>query len=128
MIVDLPAPFSPTMAWIVLAGIERLMALFATTPPNLFVMLRISIMFIIETGRWGDGGTGRDRCLSLFPFAEVFKSQLPFFRSVNHSYKLTENLVVTVVTVVKVVRLLFLQIAATESEINPNSRFFSFSL
>ena len=46
MIVDLPAPFSPTMAWMVLAGMERLICLLAVTAPKRFVMPRISMMFL----------------------------------------------------------------------------------
>src|SRR5262245_28480091 len=59
MIVDLPAPFSPTMAWIVLPGIERSTPLFAVTAPKRLVIPRISMMFIIATGGLGDGATGR---------------------------------------------------------------------
>ena len=41
--MDLPAPFSPTMAWIVPAGTANEMPSFATTPGNRFTMSRTSM-------------------------------------------------------------------------------------
>jgi len=44
MSVDLPAPFSPTTAWISPARTARLTSLSAFTPGNVLVMPRISRM------------------------------------------------------------------------------------
>src|SRR5436309_7843440 len=44
MAVDLPAPFSPTMAWIVPGATARLTRSFASTSPKRLVMSRSSSM------------------------------------------------------------------------------------
>ncbi len=44
MAVDLPAPFSPTIAWIVPGFTARLTRSFASTSPKRLVMSRSSIM------------------------------------------------------------------------------------
>src|SRR6478672_3013998 len=44
MIVDFPAPFSPTIAWMVPFVTLNETSLFATTSPKVFVILRNSIM------------------------------------------------------------------------------------
>src|SRR6187549_3375556 len=56
MAVDLPAPFSPTMAWIVPGSTRRLTRSLATTSPKRLVILRSSIMGAARS--WGRGRHG----------------------------------------------------------------------
>ena len=57
MSVDLPAPFSPTIAWIEPGATERSMPSFATTPGN-----RLTMPFSSIAARTGRAGGAVRRC------------------------------------------------------------------
>src|SRR4051794_28535333 len=72
MIVDFPAPFSPTIAWIVPRCTEIETSLFAVTSPKVFVMLRNSSMFLFGHCVGHLNIAGDDLLFRFFGFAYHF--------------------------------------------------------